>query len=170
MRAEKLAASTNPPYLSPFWYPPFTYSQGAGRYGGSFSSGCCWLLLVHGPAKRPASSRSASQHVHRNRFNGSAIRSWSGRRQPVSRFLSRVKARCASSGRRNVCLAANTPGWLKIFVHSAISGRPLAAPVVDQRGEGKGIGVFQRGTARVLRSSGVSHRERLLEIGRLQCR
>ena len=31
-----------------------------------------------------------------------------------------------------------TPGSLKIVVHSAISGRPLAAAAVDQRGEGKG--------------------------------
>jgi hypothetical protein len=31
-----------------------------------------------------------------------------------------------------------TPGSLRIVVHSAISGRPLAAAAVDQRGEGKG--------------------------------
>jgi hypothetical protein len=38
--------------------------------------------------------------------------------------------------------AATAAGWLKIVVHSAISGRPLAAPVVDERGEGKGIAYF----------------------------
>jgi hypothetical protein len=34
------------------------------------------------------------------------------------------------------------PGGLKIVVHSAISGRPLAAPILDQRGEGKGTVYF----------------------------
>ena len=38
--------------------------------------------------------------------------------------------------------AADAPGTLKIVVHSAISGRPLAAAVVDQRGEGKGTAYF----------------------------
>ena len=33
---------------------------------------------------------------------------------------------------------ATAPGSLKIVVHSAISGRPLAAPILDHRGEGKG--------------------------------
>jgi hypothetical protein len=33
---------------------------------------------------------------------------------------------------------ATGSGSLKIVVHSAISGRPLAAAVVDHQGEGKG--------------------------------
>jgi len=37
---------------------------------------------------------------------------------------------------------ATGPGGLKIVVHSAISGRPLAAPILDQRGEGKGTVYF----------------------------
>ena len=35
-----------------------------------------------------------------------------------------------------------TPGTLKIVFHSAISGRPLAAPTVDHPGEGKGVAYF----------------------------
>jgi hypothetical protein len=34
---------------------------------------------------------------------------------------------------------APTPGSLRIIPHSAISGRPLGAAVVDHRGEGKGV-------------------------------
>ena len=37
---------------------------------------------------------------------------------------------------------AITPGTLQIVMHSAISGRPLAPPVVDHQGEGKGIAYF----------------------------
>jgi hypothetical protein len=37
---------------------------------------------------------------------------------------------------------AKTPGSLKILVHSAISGRPLDAPIVDHAGEGKGVAYF----------------------------
>ena len=33
---------------------------------------------------------------------------------------------------------ASAPGSLKIVVHSAISGRPLSAPILEHRGEGTG--------------------------------
>lgn len=38
--------------------------------------------------------------------------------------------------------ADQPPGTLKIVFHSAISGRPLAAPTVDHRGDGKGVAYF----------------------------
>ena len=40
--------------------------------------------------------------------------------------------------------AAGAPstGSLKVVVHSSISGRPLAAPVVDHSGDGKGTAYF----------------------------
>ena len=34
------------------------------------------------------------------------------------------------------------PGSLKLIMHSAISGRPLAAPILDHQGEGKGTTYF----------------------------
>ena len=34
---------------------------------------------------------------------------------------------------------AESGGTFKLTMHSAISGRPLGAPVIDQKGRGKGI-------------------------------
>jgi hypothetical protein len=69
------------------------------------------------------------------------IRSWSGRgSQQLDSFPSEGSLRIEWETKR--LAAATAPGWLKIVVHSAISGRPLAGPVVDQRGEGKGTAYF----------------------------
>ena len=35
-----------------------------------------------------------------------------------------------------------TPGTLRIVFHSAISGRPLAAPTVDHQDDGTGVAYF----------------------------
>jgi hypothetical protein len=65
------------------------------------------------------------------------IRSWSGRgTQQLDSFPSEGALRIEWETQR--APGAEAPGLLKIVVHSAISGRPLAAPVLDQRGEGKG--------------------------------
>jgi hypothetical protein len=83
----------------------------------------------------PADSRSQSQ------IQWEQIRSWSGRgSQQLDSFPSEGTLRIEWEAKR--VAGASAPGWLKIIVHSAISGRPLAAPVVDQRGEGKGIAYF----------------------------
>jgi hypothetical protein len=83
----------------------------------------------------PEDSRSQSQ------IQWEQIRSWSGRgSQQLDSFPSEGTLRIEWEAKR--VAGASAPGWLKIIVHSAISGRPLAAPVVDQRGEGKGIAYF----------------------------
>lgn len=70
------------------------------------------------------------------------IKKWSGRGdQQLDSFQSDSGAlRIEWEAKRTAETAA--PGSLKIVVHSAISGRPLAAPVLDQRDEGKGIAYF----------------------------
>ena len=69
------------------------------------------------------------------------LKSWSGRgSQQLESFQSEGTLRIEWEAKR--MRAAAAPGWLKIVVHSAISGRALAAPVVDQRGEGKGTAYF----------------------------
>jgi hypothetical protein len=87
------------------------------------------------PALPPANSRSQEQ------IQWESIRSWSGRgSQQLDSFPSEGTLRIEWEAKR--VPAATAAGWLKIIVHSAISGRPLAAPVVDQRGEGQGIAYF----------------------------
>ena len=87
------------------------------------------------PPPPPADSRSQSQ------IQWERIRRWSGRgSQQLDSFPSEGTLRIEWEAKR--VAGASAPGWLKIVVHSAISGRPLAAPVVDQRGEGKGIAYF----------------------------
>ena len=69
------------------------------------------------------------------------IKSWSGRgSQFLDSFPSEGTLRIEWEAKRSP--NATTPGTLKIVMHSAISGRPLAAPVVDERGEGKGTAYF----------------------------
>ena len=66
------------------------------------------------------------------------IRSWSGSGdEQLDSFTSDTGAlRIVWEAKRGV--DATGPGELKVVVHSAISGRPLAAAVVDHRGEGTG--------------------------------
>ena len=80
----------------------------------------------------PADSKSQGQ------IQWEPIKRWSGRGdQQLDSFQSDSGALRIEWEAKRVAGAA-APGSLKIVVHSAISGRPLAAPVVDQRGEGKG--------------------------------
>ena len=70
------------------------------------------------------------------------IKRWSGRgTQQLDSFQSdsgALRIDWETSG----FAGATGPGGLKVVVHSAISGRPLAAPILDQRGEGKGTVYF----------------------------
>jgi hypothetical protein len=69
------------------------------------------------------------------------IKTWTGRgSQFLDSFPSEGTLRIEWEATRTE--NATTPGTLKIVMHSAISGRSLAAPVVDQAGEGKGIAYF----------------------------
>jgi hypothetical protein len=87
------------------------------------------------PQLPPSESRPQDQ------IQWEPITSWSGRgTQQLDSFPSEGALRIEWEA-RHVADAAG-PGSLKIVVHSAISGRPLAAPVVDQRGEGKGTAYF----------------------------
>jgi len=65
-----------------------------------------------------------------------------GARRSATRFISKRQRRIANRVGSQHLPGASAPGSLKIVVHSAISGRPLAAPVLDQRGEGKGTAYF----------------------------
>jgi len=69
------------------------------------------------------------------------IKTWSGK---GSQYLDSFPAEGALRIEWEATPAADaaTPGAIKILVHSAISGRPLAAPIVDHPGEGKGVAYF----------------------------
>ena len=70
------------------------------------------------------------------------IKHWAGRgAQQLDSFQSDVGA-LRIDWETSRFAGATGPGGLKIVVHSAISGRPLAAPILDQRGEGKGTVYF----------------------------
>ena len=91
-----------------------------------------------------ASSRGASptpQSTAPATIQWEPIKSWSGRgNQYLDSFPSegalRIEWEATRSGN------ADAPGSLEVVMHSAISGRALAAPVVDHRGEGKGTAYF----------------------------
>lgn len=70
------------------------------------------------------------------------IKRWSGRGdQQLDSFQSDSGAlRIEWEAKRTA--GATAAGSLRIVPHSAISGRPLGAAVVDQRGEGKGTAYF----------------------------
>lgn len=89
-------------------------------------------------APPPPPSNSSSQGV----IQWEPIKRWSGRGdQQLDSFQSDSGAlRIEWEAKR--AAGATAPGSLKIVVHSAISGRPLGAAVVDQRGEGKGTAYF----------------------------
>ena len=70
------------------------------------------------------------------------IKHWSGRgTQQLDSFQSDSGA-LRINWETSRFAGASGPGGLKIVVHSAISGRPLAAPILDQRGEGRGTVYF----------------------------
>lgn len=95
-------------------------------------------LLSACGAPPPIPSDSSAQGV----IQWEPIKKWSGRGdQQLDSFQSDSGAlRIKWEATRTAEAAA--PGSLKIVVHSAISGRPLAAPVLDQRDEGKGTAYF----------------------------
>ena len=68
---------------------------------------------------------------------GARSSTWSGRGdQQLDSFHERQGALRIEWEAKRVA-GASAPGSLKIVVHSAISGRPLAAPIVEHRGEGR---------------------------------
>ena len=94
------------------------------------------LVLACGDPPTPKTSSSEAQ------IQWEPIQSWTGRGdQQLDSFQSDSGALRIEWEAKQAASVA-TPGSLKIVVHSSISGRPLAAPVVDQRGEGKGTAYF----------------------------
>jgi hypothetical protein len=108
---------------------------------GRLAPALSFLLMVFLPscagAPRP-SQDSKSQGV----VQWESIASWSGRgRQQLDSFQSDSGAlRIEWEAKRTP--GATGAGSLKIIVHSAISGRPLAAAVLDHQGEGKATAYF----------------------------
>ena len=89
-----------------------------------------------GPPLPPADANSSEQ------VQWEPIKRWSGRgTQQLDSFQSDSGA-LRIEWETSRFAGATGPGGLKIVVHSAISGRPLAAPILDQRGEGKGTVYF----------------------------
>jgi hypothetical protein len=88
------------------------------------------------PPPTPADSNT------QGRIQWEPIASWSGRgSQHLDSFQSDSGAlRIEWEAKRTA--DATAAGSLKIVVHSAISGRPLAAAVLDHQGEGKGTVYF----------------------------
>jgi hypothetical protein len=94
------------------------------------------LLPSCGGAPRPPQD-SSSQGV----IQWEPIQTWSGRgSQHLDSFLSEGALRIDWEAKRTA--GATGTGSLKIVVHSAISGRPLAGAILDHRGEGKGTAYF----------------------------
>lgn len=82
------------------------------------------------PQRPPRASADAAQWEH--------LKSWSGSgSQYLDSFTSDTGALRIEWEARRAKDAAGR-GSLTIVMHSAISGRPLAAPIVDHVGEGKG--------------------------------
>ena len=82
--------------------------------------------------QRPQGSTSQGQ------IQWEPIDRWSGRGdQRLDSFNSSGALRIEWEAK--TIAGAATPGALRIIPHSAISGRPLGAPVVDHRGAGKGV-------------------------------
>ncbi len=96
-------------------------------------------LLLSSPCKGPEAAPPARQSQEQIQWE--AIRSWSGR---SSQYLDSFPAEGALriDWEAKPESGARTPGDLKIFVHSAISGRALAGAIVDQAGAGKGTAYF----------------------------
>jgi hypothetical protein len=93
----------------------------------------CHDASAPAPAPPPAPARQEIQWDH--------IRTWSGNgSEYLDSFPSEGSLRIEWESKREA--DARTPGSLQILVHSAISGRPLAAPVVEHSGEGKGVAYF----------------------------
>lgn len=95
------------------------------------------LLLPSCGGAPPASQDSRSEGV----IQWEPINSWSGRgSQHLDSFPSEGALRIEWEAKR--IPDATGKGSLKIVVHSAISGRPLAAAILDHQGEGKGTVYF----------------------------
>jgi hypothetical protein len=96
------------------------------------------LALLSCGAPPPPSKDSAPQE----QIQWEPIASWSGRGgQQLDSFQSDSGAlRIEWEAKRTA--GATGAGSLKLIVHSAISGRPLAAAVLDHQGEGKGTAYF----------------------------
>lgn len=89
-------------------------------------------------AAPPAISKDSKSQ---NQIQWERISSWSGSgSQRLDSFPSEGALRI--EWETKAIEGAPTPATLKVVIHSAISGRPLAAPVIDQRGEGKGTAYF----------------------------
>lgn len=92
------------------------------------------MLLLIPACRAPEPSRSTSEPEP---IRWETIKSWSGRgSQHLDSFPSEGALRIEWEATRSP--GATTAGSLEIVMHSAISGRPLAAPFVDHAGEGKG--------------------------------
>ncbi len=88
-----------------------------------------------GPEAAPPARQSQEQ------IQWEAIRTWSGRgSQYLDSFPAEGALRIDWEAKPES--GAKTPGELKIFVHSAISGRSLAGAIVDHSGVGKGTAYF----------------------------
>ena len=96
-------------------------------------------MLVPACAATPPTPEDSRSH---GAVQWEPIKRWSGRGdQQLDSFQSDSGALRIEWEAKHLP-GASAPGSLKIVVHSAISGRPLAAPVLDQRGEGKGTAYF----------------------------
>lgn len=96
-------------------------------------------LLLASACKGPEAAPPAKQSQEKIQWE--AIRTWSGRgSQYLDSFPAEGALRIEWDAKREV--GAKTPGNIQIVVHSAISGRALAGPVVDHAGAGKGIAYF----------------------------
>ncbi len=96
------------------------------------------LLFAPSCKDAPASPPSTG---HQRQIEWEHIKTWSGRgSQYLDSFPSEGAMRVEWEAKRSA--GAETPGVLRIVFHSAISGRPLAAPVVDHPGDGKGVAYF----------------------------
>jgi hypothetical protein len=94
------------------------------------------FVLACGAPPTPKDSSSQGQ------IQWEPIASWSGRgSQHLDSFQSDSGAlRFEWEAKRTS--GATGAGSLKIIVHSAISGRPLAAAILEHQGEGKGTAYF----------------------------
>ena len=108
---------------------------------GRFAPAPFLLLIVLASACGGATTRAAPDSGSQNQIQWEPIKSWSGR---GSQYLDSFPSEGALRFEWETKAVSGTaqPGAFRVVVHSSISGRPLAAPIIDQRGEGKGTAYF----------------------------
>jgi hypothetical protein len=96
------------------------------------------LVMLAASCGGSASPRAPSDSRSQDQIQWAPIRTWTGRGDQLLDSFQSDNGALKIDWEVKRDANATSPGSLKLVVHSAISGRPLAAPILDHSGEGKG--------------------------------